>query len=65
MLFKTPIHVLVGKVGHKTCFFICLTSEIGKEEQQVDKEDKDPWWKPKDLKEDLSKGSVTIAFIFS
>ena len=46
-------------------FFFCLTSEIGKEEQQVDKEDKDPWWKPKDLKEDLSKGSVTIAFIFS
>ncbi|XP_073239584.1 uncharacterized protein [Porites lutea] len=31
-------------------------AEIGKEEQQVDKEDKDPWWKPKDLKEDSSKG---------
>ena len=49
-------------------FFTCLsleTSETDKEEQQVDKEDKDPWWKPKDLKENLSKGSVAIAFIFS
>lgn len=47
-------------------FLICLTSETSetdKEEQQVDKEDKDPWWKPKDLKENLSKGSVTIILL--
>ena len=48
-------------------FFTCLsleTSETDKEEQQVDKEDKDSWWKPKDLKEKFSKGSVAIAFTF-